>query len=142
MTTESERLNMNNKSKYIFFGVVGILLTLGTLQACDLRQFVTVDAPAPVLESIDATEGSMTLAEADNAWKDWQYFVKSNTERFRTAIDDAEGRYATLHSFISVGLETGGDFANTIPYGGLIFGGLTGLAGLMLPQPKIVKKEN
>ena len=133
---------MNNKSKYIFIGVVAVLFFVLTAHGCDLRQFVTVDAPAPVLESIDATEGSMTLAEADNAWKDWQYFVESNTERFRTAIDDAEGRYATLHSFISVGLETGGDFANTIPYGGLIFGGLTGLAGLMLPQPKIVKKES
>jgi len=132
---------MNEKSKYIFMGLIAVLLFILTAQGCDLRQFVSVDVPPPVLESIDATEGSMTLADADNAWADWQYFVESNSERFRTAIDDAEGRYATLHSIISIGLETGGDFANTIPYGGLIFGGLTGLAGLMLPQPKVIKKK-
>jgi hypothetical protein len=118
-------------------GVVGML----TLQACDLRSFVKVEAPKDVLEIVDLPEGKMTLDEVDAAWADWKYYVESNTKRFEDAVADAEDRYAVIHQIFSIGLQAGGEASQGIPYGGLLFGALTGLTGLMLPQPKFSRKK-
>lgn len=128
-----------NKHKIMFFSLLIGIGGMMALQACDLRSFVKVDAPKEVLVAIN--EEKMTLAEAEDNWNDWVYYVESNTKKFEEKIADAENRYAKIHSMMSIGLEVAGTATQGIPYGGLIFGALTGVAGLMLPQPKFMKKK-
>lgn len=128
-----------NKHKIMFFSLLIAIGGMMALQACDLRSFVKVDAPKEVLVAIN--EEQMTLAEAEDNWNDWVYYVESNTKKFEEKIADAEERYAKIHSMMSIGLEVAGTATQGIPYGGLLFGALTGVAGLMLPQPKFMKKD-
>lgn len=132
-------ISLNPKAVAIVagIGVAGML----TLQACDLRSFVKVDAPKDVMEAVDLPEGKLTLDEVEVVWEDWRYYVESNTKRFEDAIADAEDRYAVIHQMFSIGLQIGGEASQGIPYGGLLFGALTGLTGLMLPQPKFSRKK-
>lgn len=129
-----------NKHKIMFFSLLIAIGGMMALQACDLRSFVKVDAPKEVLVAIN--EEQMTLAEAEDNWNDWVYYVESNTKKFEEKIADAEERYAKIHSMMSIGLEVAGTATQGIPYGGLLFGALTGVAGLMLPQPKFMKKKD
>jgi len=118
------------------------VLAMGMLVAngCDMRQLVRVDAPPAVLETLDVT-GPISLADADAIYADWQAWVARNTERFEKAVQAADDRYRFLHQWVSLGLDAAGTASEGIPYGGLLFGALTGAVGLMLPQPKIGKKE-
>lgn len=132
---------MNNKSKYIFFASIlgiGILLTAN---ACNLQDWVVVEAPPAVID-VAEVEGKMTLAEADRVWEEWTHYVETNTKYFQEAVRDAEGRYATLHSIFSMSMNVAGEASQGIPYGGLLFGALTGVAGLLMPQPKFTQKKN
>jgi hypothetical protein len=115
------------------------LLACGMLVAngCDMRQLVKVDAPPAVLETLDV-EGPISLAEADLIYADWQAWVTRNTERFERAVQAADERYRFVHQWISIGMDAAGTASEGIPYGGLLFGALTGAVGLMLPQPKLV----
>jgi hypothetical protein len=132
---------MTNKAKYIFItSLIGILGMI-SLQACDLRSFVKVDAPKEVLEATD-TEPPITLKNASAVREDWVFYVESNTKKLDSSIEDAEATYATIHQIVSIGIDTAGQASNGIPYGGILFGALTGLTGLMLPQPKIIKKAS
>ena len=67
--------------------------------------------------------------------------MERNTERFEKAVQAADERYRFIHQWVSLGLDAAGTASEGIPYGGLLFGALTGAVGLMLPQPKIGKKE-
>jgi hypothetical protein len=119
------------------------VLAMGMLVAngCDMRQLVRVDAPPAVLETLDIT-GPISLADADAIYADWQAWVERNTERFEKAVQAADERYRFVHQWVSLGLDAAGTASEGIPYGGLLFGALTGAVGLMLPQPKIgAKKE-
>jgi len=119
------------------------LLACGMLVAngCDLRQLVGVNAPPAVLESLDV-EGPISLAEADAIYAEWQAWVTRNTERFEAAVQAADGRYRFIHQWVSLGMDAAGTASEGIPYGGLVFGALTGAVGLMLPQPRIVAKKD
>lgn len=119
--------------------MVAIALMI-TLQACDLRSFVKVDVPAPVLEAT-GNEAPVTLDETESLRQDWEHYVLTNTKRLDDATEAAEARYAVIHQIVSVGLDTASTASNGIPYGGILFGALTGLTGLMLPQPKFAKKK-
>lgn len=118
------------------------VLAMGMLVAngCDMRQLVRVDAPAAVLETLDVT-GPISLAEADAIYADWQAWVTRNTERFEKAVQAADERYRFVHQWVSLGLDAAGTASEGIPYGGLLFGALTGAVGLMLPQPKLGAKN-
>ena len=132
-------MNNETRTKVIFMSLLVAIGAMLSLQACDLRSFVKVDAPKEVLAAIN--EEQMTLAEAEDNWNDWVYYVESNTKKFEEKIADAEERYAKIHSMFTIGLEVAGTSTQGIPYGGLLFGALTGVAGLMLPQPKFMKKD-
>jgi hypothetical protein len=132
-------MNINPKVVAIV-GAIGIC-GMVTLQACDMRSFVVVDVPQDVLEAVDLPEGRLTLDEVDATWQDWKYYVETNTKRFEDAVADAEDRYAVIHQIFSIGLTTAGEASQGIPYGGLLFGALTGITGLMLPQPKFSRKK-
>ena len=132
-------INLNPKAVAIVagIGVAGML----ALQACDLRSFVKVDAPKAVMESVDLPEGKLTLDEAEAVREDWVFWVESNTKRFDAAVAKSEQTYAVIHQLLSIGLDTASTASNGIPYGGILFGALTGLTGLMLPQPKFSRKK-
>jgi len=130
---------MSNTAKAYIVFAASIIIVLLAAQGCDLRQLVRVDVPDPVLNPLDL-EGPITLDEADRVWADWTYYVESNTERFRQALEDAENRYAFMHSFVSLGMNAAGEAASGFPFGALAFGALTGGIGLFLPQPKIARK--
>jgi hypothetical protein len=131
---------MKKEHKVIFFVsliAVGIMLTL---QACDLRSFVKVDVPTSVLEAT-GNEAPVTLNKSESLRQDWIYYVESNTKRLDESIDAAEATYAEVHKILSIGLDTASTASNSIPYGGILFGALTGITGLMLPQPKFSRKK-
>jgi hypothetical protein len=46
-----------------------------------------------------------------------------------------------LHSWASIGLSAAGQAAEGFPYGGLLFGALTGAVGRFLPPPRIRGKK-
>lgn len=131
---------MTNKNKYIFLGILFLITFFLTANACNLQDFVVVDAPKAVLD-IAEVEGKLTLAEADKVWEEWQFFVETNTKYFEQAVRDAENRYATLHSLFSLSLNFGTEATQGLPYGGIILSALTGVAGLMLPTPKVLQMK-
>jgi len=131
---------MKDKSKLIIIISIVAIFGMLILQACDLRSFVTVDVPQDVVAATKA-EPPVTLKEASAVREDWIFFVESNTKRLDQSIEDAEATYATIHQIVSLGLDTAGQASNGIPYGGILFGALTGLTGLMLPQPKFSRKK-
>ena len=131
---------MKKEHKIIFFVsliAVGIMLTL---QACDLRSFVKVDVPPDVIAATKV-EPPVTLKEVEDVREDWIFYVESNTKRLDESIAEGEATYATIHQILSIGLDTASTASNSIPYGGILFGALTGITGLMLPQPKFSRKK-
>lgn len=132
-------MTVNTKTLAMFAAVLAMGMLVA--QGCDMRQLVKVDAPPAVLESLDVG-GPISLAEADAIYADWQVWVTRNTERFEKAVQAADERYRFVHQWVSLGLDAAGTASEGIPYGGLLFGALTGAVGLMLPQPKLgAKKE-
>jgi hypothetical protein len=115
--------------------LVGLMLLL---QSCNLKSFVKFDPPKDVRETLDITE-KVSYDDADKIVADWNSYVSINTEALRTAVAHSEESYAVLHQLTSTALETAGGAAGGIPYGGMIFGLLTGVTGLLLPSP--IKKK-
>jgi hypothetical protein len=68
-------------------------------------------------------------------WADWAAWVNERSTRFRRAVDDAEGRYATLESLVNLGLDAANTAAPALPGGAFLVGGLSLLTGLMLKRP-------
>lgn len=112
-------------------------LALAFAQGCDMRRMVKVDAPKDLLAAVDVPEPAegITLAEADAVWADWTAWVNERSTRFRRAVDDAEGRYATLESLVNLGLDAANTAAPALPGGAFLVGGLSLLTGLMLKRP-------
>ena len=112
-------------------------LALAFAQGCDMRRMVKVDAPKDLLAAVDMPEPAegITLAEADAVWADWTAWVNERSTRFRRAVDDAEGRYATLESLVNLGLDAANTAAPALPGGAFLVGGLSLLTGLMLKRP-------
>lgn len=123
-------------------GLVTIAATVGLAfaQGCDLRKAVSVDVPVRVREAIavdpDDLKGEMTLADSARAWSEWERYVRINTEQFKTAIEDAEGRYATLLSLVDLGIGSASGIASTIPGGAFLVSGLSLFTGILLKRPK------
>lgn len=115
--------------------LVGLMLLL---QACNLKSFVKFDPPKDVKETLDITE-KVSYDDANKIVADWNSYVTINTEALKTAVAHSEESYAVLHQLTSTALETAGGAAGGIPYGGMIFGLLTGVTGLLLPSP--IKKK-
>ena len=123
---------MNTKTIALVGGIlIGLMLLL---QACNLKSFVKFDPPKDVRETLDITE-KVSYDDANKIVADWNSYVQINTEALRTAVAHSEESYAVLHQLTSTALETAGGAAGGIPYGGMIFGLLTGVTGLLLPSP-------
>jgi len=129
------------KTDIAFYCMICITLLVGgflvSAQGCDLQSMVKVDVPPPVIEAIapDDLEGDITLADAQRVWEDWTNYVQTNTERLRSAIDDANDRYYALASIIDTGVSILGDHAGAFPFGAVVMSGLGVLTGLFLKRP-------
>jgi hypothetical protein len=114
------------------------------LNGCSLDQMVKFDPPPAVSEAIQDDREAIPLADGELVWERWREWVALNTDRLEDAIGDAHGRWEVLNAIGDTGLGFLGEAAPAIPGGGLLFGGLTLLSGLMLKRPgtdKFVSKE-
>lgn len=125
-----------NKASAVLFGtaiVVGGVLCVA--QGCDLQRMVDFTPPPEVVQAIDLPEGKLTLAEANKVWNDWEYFVKSNTDALKIAVEDANNRYVFLASLMDMGLGMASQVAPAFPGGAILLSVLTGAAGLFMKKP-------
>lgn len=131
-------MTKRDKSIALFGGVLiaGMLVASG----CDWRERIEVKAPAAIPEVLDF-EPPLMLADAERAYEEWTEWAARTDAAFVASIEKAEERYQFVHQWTSVGLSVVGTASEGIPYGGLLFGALTGAVGLMLPQPKMPKKK-
>ena len=132
---------MTKRNKAVIVFCAALAVGMAAAQGCDLQQWVRVDVPKGVKRSIaDAPEDidrTYTLAEIDEVVAKWDGYVQFNQKALSEAIDDAEQRYQFLHSWVSIGLSAAGEASQGFPYGGVLFGALTGAVGLFMPQPKL-----
>ena len=130
------------KSNIGFYTMICITLIVGgflfAAQGCNLQSMVVVDVPKPVVDAIspEDLDGDITLDEAQRVWEDWTNYVQTNTERLRSAIDDANDRYYALASIIDTGVSILGDHACAFPFGAVVMSGLGVLTGLFLKRPQ------
>jgi len=125
--------------KYVPIAACVALFLWMCLSACNLQTFIPLRCPPAVKQAVSPTP-SDTLADAEGVADAWKAHVDANTKALQASISRSEESYAVLHSIASVGLEIGGAASQGIPYGGIIFGLLSGATGVLLPQPKFMKK--
>lgn len=131
---------MNKRDKAIaMFGSV-IIASFLVVQGCDFREHIEVKAPKDVALVLDY-DPPLMLSDAERAYEKWNDWATRTDADFVDSIQKAQERYEFIHQWTSVGLSIAGQASEGIPYGGLLFGALTGAVGLMLPQPKIVSKN-
>lgn len=121
-------------------GMVGLSVAVS---GCALDQVVKVNVPKDV-QVATKSEEKVALADSELLWNDWANYVEKNTEALRSRINAANEQYTVIASLTSLGLETAGTAASTLPGGAFIIAGLTGLGGLFLKRPgtdKLIAKE-
>jgi hypothetical protein len=118
-----------------------LAVAMAAAQGCNLQEWVDVDVPKGVKRAIarvpEDVDRDYTLAELGVIVEEWNDYVEYNHKALEGAIKDAEDRYAFLHSWVSIGVSAAGQASESFPYGGLLFGALTGAVGLFLPPPRL-----
>ena len=134
---------MINRRALLFFSLALIAgLAITALQACNLQEFVSLDAPPAVTESVGIPEGEkVTYADADRVWRLWTEWVQLNTARLEASISDSGERYAVLRDLASTGLGAISQEAGNLPGGVLLVGALGALGGLFLKDPRAKARE-
>ena len=134
---------MIDRRALLFFSLALVAgLAISALQACNLQEFVTLDAPPAVTESVGIPEGErVTYADADRVWRLWTEWVQLNTARLEASISDSGERYAVLRDLASTGLGAISQEAGNLPGGGLLVGALGALGGLFLKDPRAKTRE-
>ena len=130
---------MNKKQITITLVSATLAISMLAAQGCDLRQLVKVDVPQEILNATGTTH-SVTLQNVDIVLYDWYNLVERTTTRLEASVDQAEQKYQLLHQIVSIGMEAGSSASQSVPWGGLIFGALTGAAALFVPPPLVRKK--
>jgi hypothetical protein len=137
---------INNNKAAASWGMLAMIAATAilVLNGCSLDQMVKFDPPPAVSEAIQDDRKSIPLADGELVWDRWHDWVAVNSDRLEDAIGDAHGQWEILNAIGDTGLGFLGEAAPMIPGGGLLFGGLTMLSGLMLKRPgtdKFVSKE-
>lgn len=137
---------MTRRTRALVTACAALAVAMAAAQGCELREWVQVDVPKGVrlaiAEAPEDIDRRYTVAEIDEIAERWNAWVQFNHKALEGAIDDAEARYAFLHSWVSIGVSAAGEAAQGFPYGGLLFGALTGTVGLFMPQPRIGRKKD
>lgn len=136
---------MTKRRKAVIAACAVLAVSMAAAQGCNLQDWVDVDVPKGVKRAIaqvpEDIDREYTLAEVGVIVDEWNDYVEYNQKALAAAVEDAERRYEFLHSWVSIGLSAAGEASQGIPYGGLLFGALTGAVGLFLPPPRIRRKE-
>lgn len=136
---------MTKRRKAVIAACAVLAVCMAAAQGCNLQEWVSVKVPkgvrAAVADGPEDIDRKYTLAEIDAVVEEWTGYVEFNQKALVAAIDDAEQRYEFLHSWASIGLSAAGEVSQGFPYGGLLFGALTGAVGLFLPPPRLRRKE-
>jgi hypothetical protein len=136
---------MTKRRKAVIAACAALAVAMAAAQGCELREWVDVDVPRGVRNAIaqvpEDIDRDYTAAEIDEIAERWNAYVQLNQRALEASIEDAERRYAFLHQWVSIGVSAAGEAAQGFPYGGLMFGALTGAVGLFLPQPRLTKRK-
>lgn len=133
---------MDNRAKLFLILALVAGLAVTVLQACNLQEFVKLDAPATVRGAVGIPEEErLTVADSDRIWSLWQEWVAQNSYLLSQEIDASRERYDVVASLASTGLDLVSAQAATIPGGGFLVGGLAALGGLFLKDPRSRKRE-
>lgn len=130
---------MNKREKAIACAGVALIAVAMAAQGCDFREHIEVKAPKDV-PLVLGYDPPLMLSDAEKAYAKWTDWAARTDAEFVESIEKAQERYEFIHQWTSVGLSIAGQASEGIPYGGLLFGALTGAVGLMLPQPKVLSK--
>ena len=138
------KLLKDNKRALVMFGLSAVMIAVSLgVSGCQLDQLIQVDVPKDVQQATSSDE-QVPLADSELLWNEWASYVETNTEALRLRIGNASSQYSTVSSLTSMGLESAGTAASTLPGGAFIVAGLTGLGGLFLKRPgtdKMIQKE-
>ena len=135
-----ERLKGNRTASIWIASAVGVFFIVTTLGACQVDDFVKVDVPKDVAESIEV-EDRIPLSKSDAAWSEWIAYVDRNSERFAAEIDRGREVSGMIQSLTDTGIRLGTDAASTLPGGALITSGIALMGGLFLRRPGDAKRE-
>jgi len=125
-----------NKTSLGLFGLAAVTFVLmGVAQGCNVQSWIPFHPPVEVVQALDLPEGKMTLAEADKVWRDWQYYVSTNTEALKVAVDDSNKVYDFVASLLNTGMGLVQGAAPSFPGGALILSLIAGGGGLLLKRP-------
>lgn len=136
---------MTKRRKAVIAACAVLAVSMAAAQGCNLQDWVDVDVPKGVKRAIaqvpEDIDREYTMAEVGVIVEEWNEYVEYNQKALAAAVEDAERRYEFLHSWVSIGLSAAGEVSQGFPYGGLLFGALTGAVGLFLPPPRLRRKE-
>lgn len=126
----------NNKAALGLFGLsIAAFALMGVAQGCDIQRWIAFHPPNEVVLALDLPEGKLTMAEANKVWNDWSYYVSSNTEALKIAIEDTNKKYDFIASLLNTGIGFLQGAAPSFPGGALIVSLLAGGGGLLLKRP-------
>jgi len=128
-------IKQNKYSLGLWGLTVAAFLVMGVAQGCNVQSWIPFTPPTEVTQALDLPEGKLTLAEANKVWADWQYYVSSNTEALKIAVEDSNRTYDFIASLLntSMGLIQGA--APSFPGGALLLSVLAGGGGLLMKRP-------
>lgn len=108
---------------------------MSVAQGCNIQSWIPFHPPSDVVQALDLPEGKLTLAEANKVWADWQYYVSSNTEALKVAVEDSNRTYDFIASLVNTGMGLIQGAAPSFPGGALLLSVLAGGGGLLLKRP-------
>ena len=125
--------------------IIGFCLSgiafIAIANGCDLKDFVTVDVPPTVRTAVGVPQDErVTFNQAQVVYDDWITFVERETLWLAREMEVSERRYRTLIDVINTGWGAAEPHLSAIPGGSVIIAMLTGMMGVLIPQPGTKKK--
>ena len=132
---------MSNKAWLLIgFALSGIAF-IAIANGCDLQDFVKVPISDEVKHAVGLPQDdSVSLADGQRIYDEWIGFVESQTLELQRDLGAAKNRYETLQSSVSIGWSAAESHLSVVPGGSIIIALLTGVMGLLIPQPGTKKK--
>lgn len=126
----------------VFLLIVAALVLTGLLilSGCALDEMIKVRVPKDVRKAIKAP-AQIALRDSEITFNEWAAYVDRGSQRFTRNIEDAQFVYNFAASAVDTGLAFAEGPLATVPGGAVIFGSLTGAAGLFMRQPGAQKRE-
>jgi len=120
----------------ISFAVAALCVMLLSVAAagCQVSDLIKVDVPKDVRDGV-GVEGDVTLTQVPDVWEDWNEYVEKNTKRLEAGTDRAYELLGFVNSATSIAIAAAEGAAPAFPGGAILFGLLSGAAGLYMKKP-------